>query len=746
MSAPFRQGLLASRSAPGRSLANTPGRKASTGHLDLGVIQCRADGAPHPTSLVVSDHVAGHHALFRGSSGGGKSQLLKLMVWQNIMRGYFCAVIDPVGSLVPPTISFLAALFMKLSLEENTALAGWNEAKRRSRLQWARQFKILDFADPNVGGYRYNPLEPQDGLTLEETVGDFLRCLERVIGDLSEMRRLQMVLRAVCSLVARLGNTTLRDVAEFLLCMDCDDVHALLRRLEERRGEGRLAHTVRPDLVRLYMSEFFAEASGRERRDLIQSSLNAISIFLTDATTARFVSSPKSNISFSEIVNDGRWLLVHIPQGLDLNTQRVVSAMIVNRIEVIGLRRSAADVEAGRVPPFGLVVDEFQTMMGRHWAESISILRNKKIGMMLSHQCSSQPPFETSEGQSLLRAIEANCSTHVLFRLNMDDAERAARYVFRPRGQRLKREEVQVSETRSVSWAESVSKSVSRSIAEAFGESEGTSRSVSVGGSKTTGVSEAKGVTRVETDSLSLARGENWTRATSKATGATVTVTASETVVEGNGKSRGQTHGESSLADRQSHSFSTAVNSVVTHAKSKARGESSGRSETQTFSTSEGGSTSSTTGSAIARGVSEVESCMNSIARSVSIADAIQRTRSKTKTTGTSDAQSEGKTKGGSYSRATTRIREYYSVAEEAQIRSYELAELPRREAWVWINDAETAAYKIRTHDVPQAFVTKIGGRDFQAELIAAASPPPAAEEPCDPLIVRAFAEDEVSR
>ena len=685
--------------------------------------------------------------LVRGASGGGKTQFLKQLLWANILRGYFCCVIDPVGSLVPPTLEFLGALMLKLFLREHTPYAGWNEAKERARLAWARQFVVLDFTDSNIGGWRYNPLQPQDGLTIDETVGDFLRCLERVIGDLVEMRRLQMVLRSVLTLVAMLGGTTLRDALDFL-CMDTEDIHAYLRRLDERRSAGRLRRPVRPDLVHQYMSRFFAQTSGRERRELVQSAWNAIGIFLSDATAARFVSSPESNVSFSEIVNSGRWLLVNLPPGLDLNTQKVLGAMIVNRIQVIAERRSSADVESGRVLAFSLMVDEFQTMMGRQWAEAIARVRNKNLNLIVAHQCSSQPPFDTLEGQSLLRSFEANCSTHIYFRLDINDAERAAVPVFRPRGHQLKRDEVQVSETSSVSWAETVSRSVTRSISEAFGESKGVSATLSIGRSETVGFSRSNGVTRVETDTHSMARGENWSRAMSKSDGTTITVTDSETVVEGKGKSRGYTHGRSSSVDHAASSLSSAVNTVVSHSESLARGKSGSvaRSTSEGNSSSEGGSETTTSGSSVARGLSEVKSCMDSLARTVSIAEAIQHSCSRTITKAASSGRSVAHQQGGSYSRGTTRIREYYSVDEEARIRAYELAELPRREAWVWINDAESASFKIHTHDVPQSFVTALGGRDFTAEFISVSAATGAAREPTESLVERALASGRRSR
>jgi hypothetical protein len=713
--------------------------------LDLGTIIERADAAVHPESLSVTDAQLDHHMVIEGMSGCGKTGLTQALTYQNILRGYPCCVIDPVGTLFESVVNFVSATNMRLALEEATPYAGWNAVRRRERHAWMSRFDVLDFADPDILGRRWNPMQRQDGLSTAEIVADLLRAIQRLVGDLTEMRRLQLVLRTVCTLVVELGGTTLRDVPDFL-CLDSEDIYEYLRRLDERRREGKIAVPIRPDMVHQYCTSFFANTTSRERRELVQSAYNLLGMILSDAVAARFFSAPEGNVSFADIVNGSRWLLVHLPPGLDVHTQRILGSMIVNRIQLIAERRRIEDVRSGRVPRFSLICDEFHLLFDRHWADAISRVRNVGLNIVAAHQTDTQPGLDGPEGAGLLRAFRANASTHVYFRLWWEDAQHAAVPIFRPRGMLLKRQQRHFTETEATSRGEITGKTVSESTSAAHGRSNGTSKTRTNGENRSTGFSEANGVSRSETESSSVTEGTNDNRSESWADGVSVSKNDSETVTDGRGETHGssKSHQTTSAAGHVSKSSGTGSNHGENHSRSvaTAQGTGSSRSTTNTTSASRGTSESRGTSASLAKGLSQLKSQTESQGRTTSTAEAMQRSESETKTQSSGVARSESQQRGESFARGVTTTEEFYSIDEEIRVRAFELSELPRREAWVWMNEAtETTAFKIRTHDIPQKFVTALGSHDYKAEFLRAVSRQPE-PEPVESLLERALAKE----
>lgn len=718
-------------------------------HLDLGrvLVGEEADG---PSTLRISDHQLRRHIYTIGSSGAGKSGFLQAIAFWNVLRSYPFLLLDPVGTLFTQVLRFIGALNLHLSLQERSQHPGWNAFKRRQREAFLRRFVVLDFTDPTLGahakgfGWRYNPLQPQDGLTASETVGDFLRCLERVVGDLVEMRRLQFLLRSVCTMLVELGGTTLRDVPDLLL-MEAESVRDYVALLQRRRSEGRLSVPVRPTVVEQFMSGMFAAFSPKDRRDYISSSKHAISLFLTDPPTARFVSSPTSTISFSDIVNGGKTLLVRLPAALDHNTQRLLGAMILNRIQLVAERRSIEDVQAGRVPQFSCIVDEFHNYFTEHLTDAIARTRNVGLNFVVSHQSFDQ--FVTDEEKALLRAFKANASTQLYFRVGTDDAKIASADVFSPQGLRRKRIAVDETESHAVSWSRTKSQSITKTISEALGESSSQTVTFSVGENKSVSFQESKGVSRVQTTGITLTQGENWSRAEAHGSGTSVTITGSETITETQGvaNSRSTTRGSTTDADgRMGSSLSTTIGETISHARALARGSSraDGVSETSSTTNSSGGSESTSVSRSLARGLTLTKGMTESLGRSATRSQARQVGESRTRTRGSSVGSSTAVQHGGTRTQGRTRKEELYTLEEETQLGAQELRAQPHRHAWVKLNESgglRTAL--IRTHDIEQNFVTEVGGVDYVADFLRICRPPPAEPEPSDPLTLRLFDE-----
>ncbi len=109
-------------------------------------------------------------------------------------------------------------------------------------------------------------------------------------------------------------------------------------------------------------------------------------------------------------------------------------------------------------------------------------------------------------------------------------------------------------------------------------------------------------------------------------------------------------------------------------------------------------------------------------------------------TQGTSKQQSN------SHTRSVKLRRDYYSVEEQARIHAYTLAELPARHACVVLGNDLAESYLIRTLDVPVAWETTWGGKDYKKEFVRLAAPPVAVPEPRESLETRLLREIERER
>ncbi len=726
-----------------------------------------------------------------GTSGSGKSRFLTGLAKQLLDRslhahGQGLVLIDPVGDIYTALRSYQGARCLRSMLAERSAPPALARRIRERREKRLSRVMMLDLCDLDCGGWRFNPLEVQSGMSVAETVGDLLRVMERLLGDMSDMRRLLNMLRCSCTLLAEMGGATLRDAIDIIF-MSSDELHAFLDQLERRRER----HVrMRPSLVHKYMRDFLASVNPRDRRDLTQSTFNALSMVLTDERTARFLGSPTGNLDLGKLVQEGNSLLVNAPSGLDLKTSRLISSCIVNRVELLCRRRDVERVKAGLEPAITLLVDEFQNCISQEWSDTISQVRNYALQLIVSHQTASQRNLgDTPEGEALLRTVRANASCHVYFRLALvPDARDAAEIVFRPEGKRLKREAVDRSESRSWSASRARARTVTESLTMAFSMSEATSVTVAIGEGRSASVSKARGITRVETDTFTVAMSDTWSRCTSHNLGVTVTQSDSETFLEaagrstGNSSSEAQTMSEShsdgvstghfdgsgfslpvgmeslaagqaaggrphqsstqglsrSHSQNRSHgqarSLAQAISRVDTVAQSLALGHSTGRSESRTTgeSRTEGSGRTESQGRALAHGLSQVETALRSLSQTLTQSRGRTQTQGVTRSHGRSTGQTETATRAQGRTVGITRRDELYSVTEETTLRAYELASLPPRHAWVLLNGTE--AVRIRTYDVPDRWTERLGPVDGRACLEAATAPPPVPGEPADPV------------
>ncbi len=711
--------------------------------------------------------------------------MLQHIIRQDIRRGYDgLAVIDLVGGeLVPSTVAWLGELHKELTIRARTPYPVINEKIRRTRDRIASRVIVLDFTREDCPFF-FNPLEQTNGLTAADCSGDVLGCFARATqGNLDEQLRRQLNLRACFSLTSELGGT-LYDSAMLLLKND-DEIHGYLDYLWKRaEASGRRPKL---EFVKDYLTQFFCATSGKERRDLVASSWTAMNVFLSDERVRRFVSVPKGNLDFDAIVNGGRYLLVRLPQG-DLNTQSVLGSMIVNRIKTTCRSRSLEQrkrdfslivdefhllfspewaEEIATVRNYGLNLilshqNESQLLSdngSRKFLEAVtsntetqvffrlgaeeafrvaySVFRPRGQRKKLEYTESTESE-QTTQGKSVTRSIglaigkALGRSKGVSFSLgsghtvSFSESDGISRAVVEGLG---------LSFSQGRNWSQCVSESdgviVTQSGSETFVEGVGKGKvdSRSEGESSSTGESHgtANGHSEGEASFYSFSDGQSLSYGGLDAGFAGLHTANQENSGRGSSSNSGKSHSDvHTTQETQGRHLSRAIANVVSGSRSlaKSKGQSSGVSHSTTRSEGTGGSETETTSRSLAKSLGYVKNYCRSMGESISRTQARTQaeteTDSKTVTRGVSVARQESTAKG----RSKSFKKSFYSVDEEARVRSYEFMELPFRHAIVYSRETGKVS-RIRTHDIAFGFDLFLGGVDYGTDFVRRALPKP---------------------
>lgn len=432
------------------------------GQIDHGVLAGRNE---HGARVHLAEAERAVHTYVCGVSGSGKSRFLQNLLFQDISKGHPVCLIDPMGDLYRSALDYMAA-----SIEQSGALGF-------GRRELLPRYLFLDATDPD-NPLRINPLEAHPDETSEQAVDDLMKALERLFeGRLEEQRRLRNVLRAAFMTIAELNRLPPEErplvgglTAE---TYPLQLVHAadLLNLPDEQR---RVLLAALPGTLRLRFHEqywqFLGQSPPRERTQLLQSSWNVLQYLLADDLVLRVFDVQHSTLRLAEVLRSGQSLFCHLPKHENLAGARFLGKYLTTKLQHAAYRRPEAEWNR----PCHLYLDEFHQFVDQAFADGMTNLRKFGLRVTNAHQSQTQPPFDTAEGQSLLRTITANSRIKVLFRLDRPDAERMSRELFELTQRRRNFTAIDHTESRS----EQRSRSVGRSSGHSAGSDQRAGTSV----------------------------------------------------------------------------------------------------------------------------------------------------------------------------------------------------------------------------------------------------------------------------
>lgn len=205
----------------------------------------------------------------------------------------------------------------------------------------------------------------------------------------------------------------------------------LPRLLSDKKFREYLAQESNDERLRLFFLSHLGNVPEREWRVWIEAVRNKASAFAGNPFIEPMIAADAC-LDFRAIMDEGKYLVVNIPERVLKDSGRLFGMMIVSRIYAAALQRQ------GGASPWFLYCDEFQSVASRSFLDIVTRSRKRGVGVVVAHQNLNQPPFDRDPGY--LETLLANSATQAFFQMGRKDAERLAPEVFPITGTLVKRQ------------------------------------------------------------------------------------------------------------------------------------------------------------------------------------------------------------------------------------------------------------------------------------------------------------------
>ena len=309
------------------------------------------------------------HIHIIGSTGTGKSTLLKNLIVQDILNGNGIAVIDPHGDLIDELLGLIP--------EE--------------------RFRDTILFDPASLDNKYgiNILSAKTEFEKDVASSDLVALFKRFSSSWGDQMT-SVLGYAIQAFLESDRPATLGDLRRFLLEKDFRDDFLL---------------SVVDEEVIYYWKYSFPLLKGNAQASIV----TRLDSFLRPKLL-RAVITQKQEIGFADILSGRRILLAKLSQGLiGMENSTLLGSLLVSKLHQAALARQ--DQRA----PFFLYIDEFQNFVTPSLASVLSGARKFGLGLILAHQELRQISSQDSE---VAESVISNPATRICFRLGDTDAKK----------------------------------------------------------------------------------------------------------------------------------------------------------------------------------------------------------------------------------------------------------------------------------------------------------------------------------
>lgn len=316
-----------------------------------------------------SDRLFGMYLL--GKTGSGKTNLMKTLIYQDILQHRGFCLFDINGDLLKEVRSLIPAY------------------RRKDVI-------LFDATNPNME-FGYNPLKKVSHGKRALITSSILETFQKLWGKQSWGLKLEYILRNVILTLLDQPKATFDDIPKILL--------------DTSFQRQCLKHVVNKNVIRFWTQEF----PKYSKADILPV-LNKVGSFLSIPMLHKILVDNTEQISLRQIMDSKKIFLVNLSKGtLGTDGAHLLGSLLLSSLSSAGFSRINID-EQKRVP-FFIYLDEFQNYTTDSLTSMFSELRKFKIGFILAHQYLHQ--LQTD----IKNAVLGNIGTIICFKLGQADAK-----------------------------------------------------------------------------------------------------------------------------------------------------------------------------------------------------------------------------------------------------------------------------------------------------------------------------------
>jgi len=317
------------------------------------------------------------HMYFLGQTGTGKTELMKYMIYQDILKGNGVCYIDPHGDAVEDLLSKIP----------------------KNRIKDVIYFNPADTQRPPG----LNILEAQTTEEKHIIINSFISLLYKlydpnrtgIMGPMLERAVRNVMLTAM----EEKGNTLIE----------------VLRLLTSPKFAKTKIPLIKDPVVKTYWTEELARTSDFHKSEMLGYFVSKFDHFVTDVTIRNIIGQGKSSFNFKDVMNDKKIVLINLAKGkIGEENASFLGLLLIPKILIAAMSRQS--IAEKKRTDFYLYVDEFQNFATPDFVQILSESRKFHLNLIMANQYLEQIP------KPIRDALFGNVGSLGSFRVGDEDA------------------------------------------------------------------------------------------------------------------------------------------------------------------------------------------------------------------------------------------------------------------------------------------------------------------------------------